>query len=183
MKKYVLGRRTLIVLGGVGSIVAFILANGPSVVREWSQLLRPASQAETLPALISDGTPRVAGDFTGAVQTVSGPAPVTMPAAAPAPAAVAPPPEPAKVEVLKVNVPLVMSSVGEGRDQPSACAAAVTEVRSALTRRCERISLQNEGVRHDATAGDDALECSNCAYVGDRWRCAARFTTECKIYG
>lgn len=174
MRKFKLDSRGLIILGGVGSVAAFILASGPTVLREWSQLLRPSVEAQTTEGVVSDGVPRTAGDFAAATSALDAPPPVAVQTAAPA--------NPPRVEILKLNIPLAMSVVGEGKDQPSACSAAVTEARSAATRRCERISLQNAGRRHEAGTGDDALECSGCAYVGDRWRCSARFTTQCKVY-
>jgi len=173
VRKFILGRKSLIVLGGVGSVAAFILANGPTVVREWSQLLQPPTEANTTQGPMNGSTPHLVTNFDAN-------APATVETAAPTTAVA--PPQPAPVEVLKVSVPLSMSVVGEGKDQPAACAAAVSDARAAVTRRCERISLQNAGRRFDAATDDDSLECSGCAYVGDRWRCAARFTSQCKIY-
>ena len=171
MRKIVIGRKSLMILGGVGSMIAFILASGPSIMREWSQLLTPTEEVTTAQAPATGPEPRLVSDFAAGQAAAAEPA---------APVAAAPPPS---VDVLKIAVPLSMSVVGEGKDQPSACAAAVADARATVTRRCERISLQNAGRRFDAAADDDSLECSGCAYVGDRWRCAARFSTQCKIYG
>lgn len=176
MKGFFGRRNTLLILGGVGSCCAFVLSSGPTIVREWTKMLEPGT---SLSGTMVDAPPT--GDATPpsfSPSSVPEARQIAAPQVSPAPS---PSAAEALPEMLKLSLKVPMSVVGEGASESAACSAAVAEVRSAATRRCERISLQNDGKRFDLSDAGD-LQCSGCGYVGDRWRCAARLTSDCKIY-
>lgn len=165
------------IIGGLGSLTAFVLASGPTIVREWRDLISDPSSAPGRPATVADLAPAIQDEK---IEPAEAPANDVVFASRDTDTT-ADSPDDDLLPILAMSVPLSMSQAGEGANQSSACRNAVATLGTAMERRCEAISTANDGV---SSSIDDQAEvvCPSCAYVADRWRCVVRTTATCNVF-